>query len=101
MGKSDWMIIGIICLTMLTFISGATKLILEEIQAFKRSYREDMREHEMWLFNQLYSMAPGKVLKPDEVDESTDKMKSRAAKVYNPNKDPMNEFNGKKTDYFV
>ncbi len=49
-----------------------------------------------WLFNQLYSIAPGKVLKPDEIEpESSDVV----ASVYKPSKDGMSEFTGHKEDW--
>lgn len=49
-----------------------------------------------WLFNQLYSMAPGKVLRPDEVEE---KAVSKPAKIIHTSRDPMNEFSGKLDDW--
>jgi hypothetical protein len=54
------------------------------------------KKHQEWLFEQLYSIAPGKVLKPDEV-EPVDQ--SKPATVTHPSRDPMNEFNGTMEDW--
>jgi hypothetical protein len=99
MVKSDWIIIGLVLFNILVslFVVLLAGNIGYDLLAFKKYHTRSLVEHQQWLFNQLYSMAPGKVLKPDEIEE----VKSQPAKVINPNKDPMNEFNGKKTDYFA
>ncbi|MGE3608017.1 MAG: hypothetical protein AB7I27_00415 [Bacteriovoracaceae bacterium] len=74
-----------------------TSFVLYEFHQLKKWIKKQRYQHENWLFNQLYSMSPGKVLKPDETEE---KVTNQPAKVVNPNKDPMNEFNGTKSDWF-
>lgn len=51
---------------------------------------------EKWLFESLYTINT-RVLKPEEVVDI--KEVSSPAKVYNPQKDPMSEFNGKRIDF--
>lgn len=74
-----------------------TSFLLYEFNQLKKWIKNQRYQHENWLFNQLYSMSPGKVLKPDETEQ---KVVNQPAKVINPNKDPMNEFNGTKSDWF-
>lgn len=68
-----------------------------KIVLVKRQARNDLSKHQKWLFDQLYSLAPGKVLEPDEIEE---KVLHFPAKIIHPSRDPMNEFNGKKDDWF-
>lgn len=58
--------------------------------------RKDQEAHEKWLFNQLYSMAPGKVLEPEAREEVVEE---RPATVYSPDADPMSEFTGIRDDW--
>ena len=67
-----------------------------QISEAKEQAREDLQKHQEWLFNQLYSLAPGKVVKPEDLAPEEE---SRPAEVYNPNKDPMREFKGKMNDF--
>jgi hypothetical protein len=80
-----------------TFIVAATVLAqLDKAVNDIADVKREIRAHQDWLFEQLYSMAPGKVLKPDEVaTEAT----AKVAYVYSPTKDPMSEFNGMKDDF--
>lgn len=99
MERSDMILLflGIVQLIALAVIVLQSHEIIGETRALRRLLRNDLQQHQEWLFNQLYTMAPGKVLKPGEI-ESTDK--SMPAKVINPNKDPYAEFKGKKNDWF-
>lgn len=56
----------------------------------------DMEKHQEWLFNQLYAIKPGAVLRPEETEE---KIESKPAFVYSPTEDPMSEFTGLKEDW--
>jgi hypothetical protein len=69
---------------------------INELRALRKLLKHDLKTHQDWLFHQLYAMAPGKVLKPDELEPE---VKPSPAKVYNPNKDPMREFTGKQNDW--
>lgn len=68
-----------------------------KIYMAKHQARMDLEKHQEWLFDQLYSLAPGKVSKPDELQPTET---SRPAVVIHTSRDPMNEFNGKKDDWF-
>lgn len=57
---------------------------------------QEWKAHQEWLFNQLYNMAPGKVLKPDEIMEETE---TKPATVFSPTEDPMAEFTGERDDW--
>lgn len=70
--------------------------MIKEIRALRKLLKKDMQSHQDWLFHQLYTMAPGKVLRPDEVET---KEEGKKAVVINRNRDPMNEFTGKKDDW--
>lgn len=70
--------------------------MIGEIRALRKVLKRDLSQHQEWLFDQLYSMAPGKVLKPDEIEPEE---VSKPAVVIHPSRDPMNEFNGKKNDW--
>lgn len=69
---------------------------MKEMDKVKKQTRADLQKHQEWLFEQLYSMSPGKVLKPDEIAEEVE---NKPAIVINKNRDPMNEFNGSKDDW--
>lgn len=71
-------------------------IITGAVERIRKGAREDMEAHEAWLFKQLYSMAPGKVLEPDAREEVA---QARPATVYSPEKDPMSEFTGGKDDW--
>ena len=91
------LIIGsIVILICLVNIAMTYEAILK-IRQFNRVMNANFKTQQEWLFKQLYTMAPGKVLRPDEVEEDSH---SEPAKVYNPSKDPMGEFQGKKNDWF-
>lgn len=70
---------------------------IKETRALRKLLKRDLEKHQEWLFNQLYAMAPGKVLMPEEIEPEE---KSLPAVVTHPSRDPMNEFNGKKSDWF-
>lgn len=70
--------------------------IIREIRSLRKLLKKDLQHHQDWLFEQLYSMSPGKVLKPDEIAEEVE---NKPAIVINKNRDPMNEFNGSKDDW--
>lgn len=89
MSVGDWIII---CLIIGHFFWLKYKVRKSETRLVKT-----LQMHQNWLFNQLYTMAPGKVLRPDEEE---DKEESAPAKVIHTSRDPMNEFNGKKSDWF-
>lgn len=78
------------------FILDLFKTILGEIRASRKLQREDLQMHQEWLFNQLYALGPGKVLRPDEFEP---KAEAAPAKVYSPVEDPMSEFTGLKDDW--
>lgn len=69
---------------------------IKESQKARKEYIENLAKLQDWLFNQLYTIAPGKVLRPDEIEP---KEESKKAVVINRNRDPMNEFTGKKDDW--
>jgi hypothetical protein len=75
----------------------AFALIIQSIEDARDDVKEALARNQEWLFHQLYALAPGKVMKPDEVAPEE---KSKPAKIYNPNKDPMREFTGKMDDWF-
>lgn len=83
-------------MAMLVFLVFMTYESIKEIRALRKLLKRDLQDHQEWLFHQLYSMAPGKVLKPDEKEE---KLESRPAKVIHMNRDPMGEFTGKLDDW--
>ena len=89
-------IASVIILVCLVNIAMTYEAILK-IRQFNRVMNANFEIHQEWLFNQLYTMAPGKILRPDEVEEDSH---SESAKVYNPNTDPMSEFRGLKNDWF-
>lgn len=89
-------ILGLGCCLLVSVIT-AFIFVLKEIHDSRNQMRRDLQNHQYWLFNQLYSMSPGKVLKPDELIEETD---SGPAEVIHTSRDPMNEFNGRKNDWF-
>lgn len=70
--------------------------MIGEIRALRRLLKKDMQEHQDWLFNQLYNMAPGKVLKPNEAEPESEDV---PAVVIHTNRDPYNEFKGKRDDW--
>lgn len=70
--------------------------IIDIRELVRKDTKKYLEKHQEWLFEQLYSMAPGKVLKPDEGEP---KEASKPAVVYNPSKDPMREFNGTMNDW--
>ena len=72
------------------------KEMLDELQFTRDMYRDIFQTHQEWLFNQLYSMAPGKVLMPDEIESVTE---SKPATIIHTSRDPMNEFTGKLDDW--
>lgn len=93
--------------TIILLVVMAVVAIVVQIMDYKRSERQTkaMLEYhkasrasqDQWLFEQLYSMAPGKVLKPDEpIEESEENV---PATVIHTSRDPMNEFKGKKDDW--
>lgn len=68
----------------------------KEIRTLRKLGMRDMKAHQDWLFIQLYSMSPGKVLMPNEIEpENT----GAPALIINRARDPMNEFNGQKNDW--
>lgn len=95
MQKSDWIICGMLLLNI-AVVMIAFHVIHEEITEKAQQARDDLQRHQEWLFNQLYSLGPGKVLRPDELEE---KVVNLPGKVINPNKDPYAEFKGKKDDW--
>jgi hypothetical protein len=78
------------------FIFAMCHEAIGEIRALRRLLKHDLRMHQDWLFEQLYSMAPGKVLKPDEEPEESADM---PAYVYSPTEDAMAEFTGDRDDW--
>jgi hypothetical protein len=70
--------------------------MLNEMQITRDLAKDLLKSHQDWLFNQLYSMSPGKVLKPDEVEPVS---KGKPATVIHTSRDPYNEFNGKMDDW--
>lgn len=82
------------CFIVFGFI--AYSFILGEIKEARDELQNDLQKHQDWLFEQLCRIAPGKVLLPEQ-EESAEV----GAVVVNPKDNPMNEFNGKKTDWFV
>lgn len=94
MGKSD---LALLIVIIVGFFTLSVYVITELMKQIRNEARKDLQAHQDWLFNQLYTMAPGKVLKPDEVEPEES---SEPATVYIPAKDPMLEFKGKKSDWF-
>lgn len=76
---------------------GIVWIVSDKVMNARIAIKKDIRRHQEWLFDQLYSMAPEKVLSPDE--EKPEEV-SRPAVVVHTSRDPMNEFNGKKDDWF-
>ena len=99
--QKDNFVLVMIALVFVMFLLALVLLgLYQNLLELRESYKlttKNLQYHQDWLFNQLYSMSPGKVLKPDEIEE---KVESMPATVYNPNKDPMSEFTGKKNDWF-
>jgi hypothetical protein len=88
-----WAFVAIIQIVVLALLHEATG----EIRALRKLMKHDLKKHQEWLFKQLYTMAPGKVLRPDE--EAPYTKESEKAVVINPNRDPMSEFNGLRDDF--
>ena len=86
-------VLGLFNLVLMAMIYDLMVKVNEQSRKLSTSFKS----HEDWLFNQLYTMAPGKVLRPDEVEEMLVK---QPAKVYNPSKDPMREFKDGLNDWF-
>lgn len=93
----------VVCMGLFNLITGIALawFIEHKIMTARKKlveyHEERFTTHQNWLFNQLYSMAPGKVLLPDEFAPDEEE---KPAIVINTNRDPMNEFNGKKDDWF-
>lgn len=98
MGKSDWIILFICCIQLIGIgvVFFQCHEIIGEIRAMRKLLKKDMQNHQDWLFNQLYTIAPGKVLRPDEIEP---KEESKKAVVINRNRDPMREFDGGLDDW--
>lgn len=82
---------NVILISVIFFGITIRKAIIESSNQRKK----EMKELQDWLFNQLYSIAPGKVLRPEEKESEM----PRKAVVIHHSRDPMNEFNGKKDDW--
>lgn len=91
------MVMGLLTAFGLVIISWQLGKISAEVNALKKHMGQEIDIQNQWLFKQLYAMAPGKVLAPDEVEEKGEVVAK--AEVYSPTKDPMSEFNGKKNDW--
>jgi hypothetical protein len=61
----------------------------------KKDILQKMEAHQEWLFHSLYSI-DSKVKLPEAFEET---LENKPAKVYNPTKDPMSEFNGAQDDW--
>lgn len=77
-------------------IAGGLLYLVNLIQGSDANVKKALSDHQAWLFDQLYNMAPGKVLKPNETEEESEET---PAVVIHTNRDPMNEFKGKKDDW--
>lgn len=77
-------------------IREARRAFLAEIDAQADRQIAALEKHQKWLFEQLYSVSPGKVLAPDELEPEE---VSAPATVYSPTEDPMSEFNGMRDDF--
>ena len=71
--------------------------LMVKVNSLNNQMTSNFKNLKEWLFNQLYTMAPGKVLRPDEVEEMPVK---QPAKIYNPANDPMREFKDGLNDWF-
>jgi hypothetical protein len=87
---------GIASITATVIISKIKQELDQKISGLLLIIREDEKIRQEWLFEQLYRQTPGKVLKPDEIENSK---KIIPAKVYSPSKDPMSEFSGERDDW--
>ena len=87
-----FLLTGCLSIGFVLVLAHQTYTITKEIKALKG----DMQKHQDWLFEQLCRIAPGKVLLPEQ--EESEEV---GAVVVNPKDNPMNEFNGQKTDWFV
>lgn len=100
MEKSDWINLVVIHLNIwiatYSIFLGLKSVIEKEARNTRIIARAMQEAHQDWLFNQLYTMAPGKVLKPDEIEPKT---VSKKATIINRGQDPYNEFNGRKDDW--
>jgi len=97
MEKINYVIVLLVAL--IVFVSLVLVGIVEtikEIRALRKLLKCDLDAHQTWLFNQLYSLWPGRILKPDELEPE---VKSEKAIVINRARDPMNEFNGQRDDW--
>jgi hypothetical protein len=90
-----WLLIAVPVFSLAWVI--AFTLIIRSIEDARDEIKKALVSNQEWLFHQLYALAPGKVMKPDEVAPEE---KSKPAMIYNPNKDPMREFTGKMDDWF-
>lgn len=98
MGKNEFvMYLLVFTVLQIAIAIWSNIVIVRFILNFRLDMTSKLQAHQDWLFNQLYTMAPGKVLKPDEIEPTEE---NKPATVYNPSKDPMNEFQGKKNDWF-
>lgn len=87
-----FLLTGCLLIGFVLVLTHQTYTITKEIKALK----SDMQKHQDWLFEQLCRIAPGKVLLPEQEEGE-----EVGAVVINPKDNPMNEFNGQKTDWFV
>jgi uncharacterized UBP type Zn finger protein len=69
---------------------------IKETRALRKLLKRDLETHQNWLFEQLYAIAPGKVLMPEEL---APELKSQPAIITSPKIDPMSEFTGDKDDW--
>lgn len=97
MGKNDLAIFGFgVTVYMFALRVYLKNLITKEHELTRLHIANLYNMQTEWLFNQLYNIAPGKVLKPDEeVTES----KPVHVKVIHKSRDPMREFDGGIDDF--
>lgn len=75
-------------------------ITIREARQARDEHIKNLRELQAWLFDQLYNMAPGKVLKPNETEGDLIIFReSKPAVVIHTSRDPMNEFKGKRDDW--
>lgn len=88
----------IVCSVILIVVFGIAlfAVLMNEIISLKDFINVQNRKHQKWLFDQLYAIAPGKVLLPDEKEAEAE---NKPATVYIPENDPYAEFKGIKDDW--
>jgi hypothetical protein len=91
------LILGVVILSTLHIMAMDIKALMEGQKITLKCFKDDMKDHQEWLFHQLHALGPGKILKPEEKAED---IEYEPATIRKPYTDEMSEFNGRRSDHY-